>query len=163
MVMDEKRALDVMDELLSGACHIMGVLPERVPEARKDEYLKFESHMLENFDGYRLAERFSEAILKLMCYYRSTMLYGKYSESPTPDDVEFAVEDIMANRSGSLVIFLGVTDKTAEAMITFEWDCFYMALYGGDEHMHTLAEAIAHSAGLYLRAGAEDDCDIILM
>ena len=73
-IMDDKRALDVMDELLSGECHIMSVLPERVPNERKDEYARFESHMLNNFDEYRLAERFSEALMKLMCYYRSTLL-----------------------------------------------------------------------------------------
>lgn len=160
-IMDDKRVLDVMDKLLSGTCHIMSVLPERVPNESKDEYTRFESHMLNNFDEYRLAERFSEAIIKLMCYYRSTLLYGEYRESPTPDDIEFAVEDIMANRSGSLVIFLGVTEDSASAMITFEWDCIYAALYGGDEHMHALAAEIAQSAGLFFRAAPADGGDIM--
>ena len=102
---------------------------------------------------YGLQERFVGIILKVMCYY-STSIWMKeeWIEQPSPDVMVAIVEKIMKNHSGTMNILLLEKD----VLLVVDGDCLHMTVYNPDDELCILLKDIAASEGMFFRKGLED-------
>lgn len=141
--MHEKDLL--VNELLEKDCYVLDYLPRQVPADGRGQFFKVETYLLNHYREYRLYERFTAVLLKLMCYHTVSVHWGQWVDDPSPELVTGAVETILENHSGWLNVLL----PEENALVVFEWDCLNLALYNPSPELLELAKEIAGSEGLF--------------
>ena len=111
-----------------------------------------EYYILNSKNSKIIKDRFLFVILKIMCYYHVSVFWNGFVENPTPELIESAISEIMENHSGTLNILISHNEY---ALLVFDWDCSYLALYNPSDKMKDLFEKISVSEGLFFRK-AED-------
>lgn len=139
--------MKTIDELLERPCYIIDFLPKQVPENAGGQFLKVENYLLNHYERYGLRDKYIRIILKLMCYYRVCIKWGRWIEQPSPEQVAEIIDTIMHNHSG----WLDMLFPDQDALLQFEWDCMYISIYNPDEEMQDLLEQIAFSEGMFWR------------
>lgn len=142
-----KDKTQIADKLLKKDCYLIDFLPKKVSKNGKGQFFAVESHLL-GADKYDLIRvKFSNLILKLMCYYRITMLWGEWLEKPTPENVELAISDTVKKHSQTLdFLFL---DESM--LLVFDPDCLNLAIYNPSKKARKLFKQLAWSEGLFWR------------
>ena len=95
-----------------------------------------------------MKNKYVDIILKLMCYYRSSILWN---DNPKPADIDTVISEIMENHSGTLNILFPDED----VLLVFEWGCLNLSVYNLPENMKEMAEKIALSEGFFCWKGAD--------
>ncbi len=137
----------VLNDLLEKPYYVIDFLPGQVPKDADGQFFKIENYLLNNYERYGLKDKFIRTILKLMCYYRMIVHYGKWIEQPDPKLIAEIIDTIMENHSGYMNMLL--PDKNA--LLVFEWDCLNLTLYNPDRELVELTKQIAQSEGLFCR------------
>ncbi len=137
----------IIEELLNQPCYIVDFLPEQVPASSKGQFFSVENYLLNEFRQYRIADKFVNIILKLMCYYKISILWDNWIEQPNPALVADIVNEIMENHSGTLNLLF----PEEKALLIFEWDWIGMSIYNPNEDMQKIISALAASEGLFYR------------
>lgn len=140
---------EIIDDLLEKEVYIIDFLPETVPKNCGGSYFDVEYYIL---NSKIVKDRFLFVILKIMCYYHVSVFWNGFVENPTPELIESAISEIMENHSGTLNILISHNEY---ALLVFDWDCSYLALYNPWDKMKDLFEKISVSEGLFFRK-AED-------
>ena len=143
---------EIIDDLLEKEVYIIDFLPETVPKNCGGSYFDVEYYILNSKNSKIIKDRFLFVILKIMCYYHVSVFWNGFVENPTPELIESAMSEIMENHSGTLNIFISHNEY---ALLVFDWDCSYLALYNPSDKMKDLFEKISVSEGLFFRK-AED-------
>ena len=136
----------LVNELLEKDCWVMDYLPRQVPAEAREGYFKVENYLLNHYEEFDLRKRFTAVVLKLLCYHKLTVHWGKWVEDPSPALIAEAIQTILDNHSGWLNILL----QEEKALLVFEWDCLNLALYDPSPDLLELMEEIARSEGLFL-------------
>ena len=144
-MIDIDRTIEKIDELIEKSCYIIDVLPEQVPADSKGKFFEVENYLLNDFKQNGLLTKFSNILLKLMCYYSISILWDCWIEEPTPEMVVNIICEILENHSGTVYILFSNED----ALLTFEWDCLHMSIYNPDEDMKRILDKLAISEGLF--------------
>ena len=97
--------------------------------------------------GYGIKDRILRIILKAMCYYPVSVLWGEWIKQPTPEQVAEIIDTIMDNHSGDMNMIF--TSK--EALLQLGWDCLNISIYNPDDEMCERFEKIANSEGMFWR------------
>ena len=139
-----------INRLLEKPCYIMDFLPKQVPADLHGQFFKVENYMLNNYERFGLSNRFIRVILKLMCYYHISILWGGEIDQPAPEKITEIVNEILFNHSGTLNVLFPDED----VLLVFEWDCMNLSIYNPDDEMQTLMRDNATSEGLFWREAA---------
>ena len=134
-------------ELLKKRCRIADFMPARVSSDSTGQLFSAEAYWLGHFDGLGLCARFTNALLKLMCYYRVETDRDGRQENPSPESVALAVREIMSSRSGTLRLLL----PEADCLVVFDRDCLHLSVYNAKGRARKIMKKIARSEGLRLR------------
>ena len=134
-----------VNELLEKPCNVIDFLPQRVPKNTAGHFFDVESYLLNSKKRHEMKSKYINVILKMMCYYRTSILWNGWKHHPKPADIEAAVSEIMENHSGTLNILFPDED----VLLVFEWDCLNFAVYNLPESMRELVEKIALSEGFF--------------
>ena len=140
-----------INELLEKPCHVIDFLPQRVPNTSNGHFFDVEYYLLNSKKRHEMKNRYVNIILKLMCYYRTSILWNGWNNNPKPADIEAAVSEIMENHSGTLNILFPDED----VLLVFEWDCLNFAVYNLSESMKEIMEKIALSEGFFCWKGTD--------
>ena len=140
-----------INELLEKPCHVIDFLPQRVPNTSNGHFFDVEYYLLNSKKRHEMKNRYVNIILKLMCYYRTSILWNGWNNNPKPADIEAAVSEIMENHSGTLNILFPDEDT----LLVFEWDCLNFAVYNLSESMKEIVEKIALSEGFFCWRGTD--------
>lgn len=140
-----------IDDLLEKPCYVIDFLPQRVPAIAKGHFFDVEYYLLNSEKRLEMKNRYVNIILKLMCYYRASILWNGWNDNPKPADIDTAVSEIMENHSGTLNILFSDED----VLLVFEWDCLNLAVYNLTGDMKEMAEKIALSEGFFCWKGAD--------
>ena len=138
-----------IDELLEKPCYVIDFLPQRVSETSRGHFFDIEYYLLHHEKRHEMKNKYVNMIFKLMCYYRTSILWNGWNDHPKPADIENAVSEIIENHSGTLNILFSDED----ALLVFEWDCLNLSVYNLSGNMKETAEKIALSEGFFLRKG----------
>lgn len=139
--------METVEKLLEKQCFIIDFLPEQVPEESGEQFFEVEKYLLNNYERFGIKDRILRIILKAMCYYPVSVLWGEWIKQPTPEQVSEIIDTIMDNHSGDMNMIF--TSK--EALLQFEWDCLNISVYNPDEEMYERFEKIATSEGMFWR------------
>lgn len=139
--------MDTVDKLLEKQCFIIDFLPEQVLEESGEQFFEVEKYLLNNYERFGIKDRIIRIILKAMCYYPVSVLWGEWIKQPTPEQVAEIIDTIMDNHSGDMNMIF--TSK--EALLQFGWDCLNISVYNPDEEMCERFEKIATSEGMFWR------------
>ena len=140
-----------INRLLEKPCYIIDFLPRQVPKDCSGQFFKVEAYLLNNYERYGLRDKYIRIILKLMCYYRVSVHWGKWIEQPEPGQVAEIIDKIMDNHSDGFNMLF--PDK--DALLHFEWGCMNLSIYNADEEMRELLKQIAWSEGMFFRRATE--------
>ena len=140
-----------INRLLEKPCYIIDFLPRQVPKDCGGQFFKVETYLLNNYERYGLRDKYIRIILKLMCYYRVSVHWGKWIEQPEPGQVAEIIDKIMDNHSDGFNMLF--PDK--DALLHFEWGCMNLSIYNADEEMRELLKQIAWSEGMFFRRATE--------
>lgn len=148
--------METINRLLNKSYYIIDFLPLQVPKKSNGQFFEVETYLLRHFKRYGLQDKFIGIILKLMCYYRSSVFENEeWMEQPSPDVIVRFVEKIMQYHSGTMNVLF--TEK--EALLVVDGDCLHLTIYNPDEEMCILLKDIATSEGMFFRKGLEDTTD----
>lgn len=140
-----------IDELLTKPCYVIDFLPERVSKTANGHFFDVEYYLLNSEKRHEMKNKYVHIILKLMCYYRASILWNGWKDDPKPEDIDDAVKEIMENHSGTLNILF----PEQNVLLVFEWDCLNLTVYNLPENMKELVEKIALSEGFFCWKGAD--------
>lgn len=142
-----KDRMQIADELLKKDCYLIDFLPMKVSKNSKGQFFAVESHLLgSKYDLIKV--KFSNLILKLMCYYRITMLWYEWLDEPTPGNVELAISDTVKKHSQTLE-FLFLDENM---LLVFDPDYLNLAVYNPSKKARKLFKQLAWSEGLFWRS-----------
>lgn len=148
--------METINRLLNKNYYIIDYLPEQVPKELNGQFFEVESYLLNNYERCGLKDRFVGIILKLMCYYHTSVLIKEeWMEQPSPDVIVGFVERIMQNHSGTMNVLFPEKD----VLLVVDGDCLHITVYNPDEEMCNLMKNIAASEGMFFRKGLEDATD----
>lgn len=139
--------METVDRLLEKQCFIIDFLPEEVPEESGEQFFEIENYILNNYERFGIKDRILRIILKAMCYYPVSVLWGEWIKQPTPEQVAEIIDTIMDNHSGDMNMIF--TSK--EALLQLGWDCLNISIYNPDDEMCERFEKIANSEGMFWR------------
>lgn len=138
--------LEIIDRLLLKPCYVIDVLPKRVPISSKGQFYEVEHYLLNNFEEYGLHNRYTGIILKLMCYYETSVYWdGNWLDTPAPERIADAVNKIMNHHFGTLDVLFAEDD----ALLVFEGGCLNMSVYNPSDHLKSIMASLAMSEGLF--------------
>lgn len=140
-----------IDDLLEKPCYVIDFLPQRVPKTAKGHFFDVEYYLLNSEKRHEMKNKYVNIILKLMCYYRTSILWNGWNDNPKPEDIDTAIGEIMENHSGTLNILFSDED----VLLVFEWDCLNLAVYNLTENMKEMVTKIALSEGFFCWKGAD--------
>ena len=140
-----------IDELLEKPYYVIDFLPQRVPKNNSGHFFDVEYYLLNNEKRHEMKNKYVNIILKLMCYYRASILWNGWNDNPKPADIENAISEIMENHSGTLNILFSDED----VLLVFEWDCLNLSVYNLSESMKEITEKIALSEGFFCWKGID--------
>ena len=148
--------METINRLLNKKYYIIDYLPMQVPKDSKGQFFEVESYLLKHMERYGLQDRFVSIILKVMCYYRiSVLLKEEWIEQPSPDAIAAFVESIVQKHSGTMNVLFTEND----ALLVVDGDCLHITVYNPDEEMCNLMKNIAASERMFFRKGLEDAVD----
>ena len=140
--------METINRLLNKKYYIIDFLPMQVPKDSNGQFFEVESYLLNNYERYGLQDRFVGIILKVMCYYHtSVLLKEEWIEQPSPDLMVGFVDRIMQNHSDTMNVLL--TEKDVRLVV--DGDCLHITVYNPDEEMCNLMKDIAASEGMFFR------------
>lgn len=99
-----------IDELLEKPYYVIDFLPQRVPKNNNGHFFDVEYYLLNNEKRHEMKNKYVNMILKLMCYYRTSILWNGWNDNPKPADIENAISEIIENHSGTLNILFSDED-----------------------------------------------------
>ena len=140
-----------IDELLEKPLYVIDFLPQRVPKTSSGHFFDIEYYLLNSEKRHEMKSKYISIILKLMCYYRTSILWNGWNHHPKPTDIEAAISEIMENHSGTLNVLFPDED----VLLVFEWDCLNFAVYNLAENMKEIVEKIALSEGFFCWKGSD--------
>ena len=140
-----------IDELLEKPCYVIDFLPQRVPNTSSGHFFDIEYYLLNSEKRHEMKSKYVNIILKLMCYYRTSILWNGWNNHPKPADIEIAVSEIIENHSGTLYILFPDEDT----LLVFEWDSLNFSIYNLTENMKEIVEKIALSEGFFCWKGSD--------
>lgn len=138
-----------IDELLEKPYYVIDFLPQRVPKNNNGHFFDVEYYLLNYEKRHEMKNKYINIILKLMCYYRASILWNGWNDNPKPTDIENAISEVMENHSGTLNILFSDED----VLLVFEGDCLNLSVYNLSESMKEIAEKIALSEGFFCWKG----------
>lgn len=139
-----------IDELLNRPCHVIDFLPQKVSKIANGHFFDVEYYLFNSEKHHEMINKYVNIILKLMCYYRTSILWKCWNDNPKPEDIDAAVREIMENHSGTLNILF----PEENVLLVFDWDCIYLAVYNLSESMKEVVEKIALSEGFFCWRGS---------
>lgn len=137
----------IIDNLLEKDCYLIDFFPEAVPIDSKGQFFDVEYFLLNSKKHSIIKDKFVSVILKLMCYYRISILWNDWIEQPKPELIENMVAEIMTNHSGTLNCLF----PDENVLLVFDWDCLNLSVYDPSVEMQRLLGQIALSEGLFWR------------
>lgn len=135
-----------IDELLDKPCYVIDFLPQQVSKTANGHFFDVEYYLLNSEKRHEMKNKYVNIILKLMCYYRTSVLWNGWNDNPKPEDIDTAVRELMENHSGTLNILF----PEENALLVFEWDCLNLSIYNPPKSMIEIMDKIALSEGLFL-------------
>ena len=102
--------MEKIDILLKKSCYIMDFLPKQIEDDNEGQFFDVEYYLLNSDKHIDIKNRFVSVILKLMCYYHVSVLWGEWIDRPKPKMIEDAVCEIMENHSGTLNVVFAEQD-----------------------------------------------------
>ena len=142
--------METINRLLNKNYYIIDCLPVQVPKDSKGQFFEVESYLLNHIERYGVQDRFVGIILKMMCYYHtSVFIKEEWIEQPSPDVIVGLVERIMQNHSGTMNVLF----SEKEALLVVDGDCLNMTIYNPDDELCILMKDIAASEGMFFRNG----------
>lgn len=142
-----KNQTDIIDELIEKPCYIIDFLPERVLPSANGQFFDVEYYLLNSDKHIGLKDKFVSVILKLMCYYPISVLWNEWIDRPSPELIDKAISEIMANHSGTFNVLF--TEENV--LLVFDWDSLSLSIFNPSEIMLLLMEKITCSEGLFWR------------
>lgn len=139
--------MDDVNRLLEMPCYIIDFLPKQVPKNAGGQFFQIENYLLNNYERYGLRDRFIRIVLKIMCYYRVSVHWGKWIEQPAPAMIADIIDTILGNHSG----YMNMIFPDKDTLLVLDWDCLNLSIYNPDEEMRNLFEQIAHAEGMFWR------------
>ena len=139
--------MDTINELLEKECWIIDYLPQTVEKLSDGQFFEVEYFLLNSDKYHEIKNKFVNIILKLMCYFHVSVLWGGLKDRPKPALIEQAVNEIMHNHSGTLNVLF----PEENALLVFDWDCLNLSVFNPSESMKALSEPIAASEGMFWR------------
>lgn len=148
-ILGDEQMKNRIDELLNKPCHVIDFLPQKVSKTANGHFFAVEYYLLNSEKLHEMKNKYVNIILKLMCYYRTSVSWDGWNDDPKPEDIDSAVKEIMENHSGTLNILF----PEENVLLVFEWDCLYLSAYNLSESMKEVVEKIALSEGFFCRRG----------
>lgn len=143
-----KDIYEPIEHLLNKECYVIDYLPESVSGESNGQFFDVEYYVLNGNKMTQLKDKFVNVILKLMCYYRISILPDEtWIESPNPEMIENIITERMVNHSGTLNCWF----EDEDMLLVFDWDCLYLATYNVPAKCRKIFEQIACSEGLFWR------------
>lgn len=142
--------IEILDTLLEKECYIIDFLPKKVSGDSNGQFFDVEYYLLNSEKHISIKNKFVGIILKMMCYYKISILWNGWIEKPNPQVIDDAISEIMINHFGTLnCVFPDVN-----TLLVFDWDCLNLSIYNPPKEMQCIFEQVAFSEGLFWRASA---------
>ncbi len=134
-------------KLLEKPCWIMDILPEKVGRDAEGQFFDVECFFLNNGRRFGRKERLEGVILKLMCYYQTSILWDGWICRPSPEVIDEAIGKIVDDGSGVLHVLF----PKEQTLLVLDGDSLNLAVYNPSKEFKALGEKIAWSEGLFWR------------
>lgn len=144
-------SIEKIDDLLEKPYYLIDFLPKRVPENANGHFFDVEYYLQSSAKHYEFKNKCVNIILKLMCYYRASVLYEKWNNSPKPKDIDAAVMEIVERNSGTLNILFTEED----VLLVLDGNCLSLTIYNLSDNMKSIVEKIVLSEGFFLWYGED--------
>lgn len=139
--------MDRIDNLLEKTCYIMDFLPEQVKENAGGQFFDVENYLI-NSDKYTaFVEKFKGIILKLMCYYHTSIFWNKWVDYPKQEKVAEIISEMSEHHSGTLNVLF----PQESTLLVFEWGNLNLSVYNPPEQVQAIMKKLASSEGLFWR------------
>lgn len=139
--------IKIVDTLLNKECYIIDFLPKKVPCDSHGQFFDVEYYLLNSERSIIIKDKFVGVILKLMCYFQTSVLWNGWIERPDPKIIDEAISVIMENHSGTLnCLFTDIN-----TLLVFDWDCLNLSVYNPPKEALHIFEQISLSEGLFWR------------
>lgn len=142
-----EKTIDRIDKLLEKTCFLIDFLPIVVPKDSEGSYFDVEYYLLNSHKWKEIRDKFTNIIIKFMSYYPVKFVWNGIIESPSPQQVDKTISEIMENHSGT-ADFLFDNEKV---LIVFEWDTLYLAIYNPNQVQKEILSKLAQAEGLFWR------------
>lgn len=86
-----------------------------------------------------------------MCYYRASIQYRQWNNSPKPEDIDAVVTEIVERNLGTLNILFTEED----VLLVLDGNCLSLTIYNLSDNMKSIVEKIALSEGFFLWNGKD--------
>ena len=135
---------------------LVDLLPETVPTGSAGRYFDVADYYVNPPAYQMLAEKFTQFLLKLNCYYKYMLCTAaplsddapEMTEAPLPEAIVQAVADC-CKRDGFKHEAVLVLLPDADAMIELRNDNAYLVIHGGDDTLDRIAGQLAAAEGLF--------------
>lgn len=139
--------MDRIENLLGKTCYIMDFLPEQVKENAGGLFFDVENYLIKSDKYTAFVEKFKGIILKLMCYYHTSIFWNKWVDYPQPEKVAEIISEMSEHHSGTLNVLF----PQESTLLVFEWGDLNLSVYNPPEQVQTIMKKLASSEGLFWR------------
>lgn len=139
--------MDRIENLLGKTCYIMDFLPEQVKESAGGLFFDVENYLIKSDKYTAFVEKFKGIILKLMCYYHTSIFWNKWVDYPQPEKVAEIISEMSEHHSGTLNVLF----PQESTLLVFEWGDLNLSVYNPPEQVQTIMKKLASSEGLFWR------------
>ncbi len=136
-----------VEELSEKSCYIIDFLPMTVPEDSEGDFFDVEYYFLNSDRRDEIGNKFTNILLKFMCYYSAEIYFDDRFKRSSPELIEETMREIMTKYSGSMYLLF----DDGKMMAQYEWDCLHLTFYNPDERAKEILACLASSEGLFWR------------
>ena len=138
------------ESLMEKPYWVIDILPEQVPEERAERYFAAEKYWLQPPVLADIRRRFTEALLKLNCYFDYQVCFAdgdRYVRNPAPE--------LLASRIHAGLEDLCILLPGEDSLITLNHDDLYMTVYNPSGKLLARIGQLVSACGLFLRQPEE--------
>lgn len=141
-----EKLIEKIDNILKKKAYIIDFLPVTVSENSKGNFFDVENYFLNEPKSKEIKEKFSNIILKFMCYHALKILWNGIEDNPSAEKVDKIIRENIESHSGTVHMLFD--DRL---LIVFEWDCLNLSIYDSSDEDIYILEKLAQAEGLFWR------------
>ena len=142
---------ELVEDLLGKNCYIVDILPARVPDERIGKYIEVEDFYLQPAELRRIAEKFSNILIKLHCYRDFIIYHEKWYTHMGMVELARLVQQVLESKDD----YINLLCKEEKMLIVVSGGTLHMSVYNPELGAIADLSMLATAEGLFLRCAEQ--------